>query len=99
MSVDNGSPSAGKYLSSPTHAMINPAESMSLDQLKEISKLIKECTDFVDATRKSLAIPFAAFERVRQWRTKRRESRAMETCDVLLPKIKQVESSLRTTIT
>lgn len=68
-------------------------EPMTKEQLAEISNLIKECTNFVDTTKKTLSIPFAAFERVRQWRVKRRESKAMELCDTLIPRVKTVEVS------
>ena len=76
-------------------APLSLVEAMSLEQLHGVSDTIKECLQFVDTTRNSLAIPFAAFERVRQWRVKRRESRAMEAYDILLPRIKEVEVSLR----
>jgi len=38
----------------------------------------------------SLAIPFAAFERVRQWRMNE-ESKTMEARDTLMPRIKETE--------
>ena len=66
-------------------------EPLNIAKLNDVTNLIKECAVFVDTTKSSLAIPFAAFERVRQWRVKRRESKAMEACDSLMPRIKETE--------
>ena len=74
-------------------ALSNITEPMTIAKLSDVTNLIKECAVFVDTTKSSLAIPFAAFERVRQWRVKRRESKAMEACDSLMPRIKDTEVS------
>jgi len=71
---------------------------LTVEKLNDVTDLVKECAAFVDSAKSNLNIPFAAFERVRQWRVKRRESRAMEVIDTLLPRIREVEASLRLTI-
>jgi len=85
----NADDDSSKYLSK--YGLPSENRPMTLEEVDDINNLIKECGAFVDTTRNSLAIPFAAFERVRQWRVKRRESKAMVICEQLLPKIKITE--------
>ncbi len=72
---------------------VEEPRALSLEELGSLSGLIKECEGFAESARTSMAVPFAAFERVRQWRAKRRESRAMEAYELLLPRIRTAEVS------
>jgi hypothetical protein len=85
---------SGKFaVNSPSNvkSVVATDTPLTKDQLGDMTVLVKECVAFVEATKVSLTIPFAAFERVRQWRVKRRESKAMEAMDTLLPRVKAAE--------
>lgn len=86
-------------MAAPRDSAGAPMMPMTVEKLNDVSSLVKECATFVESAKNNLAIPFAAFERVRQWRVRRRESEAIRVIDTLLPRIKEVELGLRFTIT
>lgn len=65
-------------------------------EIQSLDSVVQECEAVLESTRKSLlTMPFGAFERVRAWRAKRRDTKAAESIDLLMPKIRVAELSLR----
>ncbi len=95
-------PTHGQYgidSAPPSNGDVYTGETMfecDFTPIDEVDNLLNDCNEFLSQSKSELVIiPFSPFSRVRNWRMKRRDNKLFEVYDLLIPRIKNSEKSLR----